>query len=186
MTNIQNLVGIRCPECLSEQAFIIQVTMNVLMHDDGIDFMGRSQPDSDHFPGRVIPHDTGLHDDDPIQCFERRGGCGHRGTMKEFRQARGFIADGRGRRFVVPGIHLNDEELADEVNRLVRDARAAGKPTWFDREITAAKAAHGIRTWGIVTVDETGNETIDWNTGENWKRVTGSTPGAQPVTVYEE
>lgn len=97
MANIEKRVDIRCPECLSDKAFIIQVTMNVVMHDDGVDFMGCSQPDNGHFPGRAIPDDVGLHDGDPIQCFEGRGGCGHRGTVTEFRSATGFAGGARGR-----------------------------------------------------------------------------------------
>ncbi|TLS44915.1 hypothetical protein FE633_17360 [Streptomyces montanus] len=85
MANTENLKGIRCPECFSEEAFVVQITMNVVMHDDGIAFMGCRQPENDHFPGRAIPDDDGFGDDNPIQCFERRGGCGHWGTVKEFR-----------------------------------------------------------------------------------------------------
>jgi hypothetical protein len=183
--NTQILKGIRCPECFSESTSVVQMTMNVVMQDDGAVFFSCSQPGNDHFPGHVIPDDTGFRYDDPIECFQRSGNCGHRGTVKEFREAKSFIADARSRRFVVPGIHLSDKKLTDEVNRLVREARAAGEPTWFDREITVDQAA-GIRTWSIVTTDDEGNETIDWNTGENWDRVTESTPGAQPVTIYEE
>ncbi|MFI9629221.1 hypothetical protein [Streptomyces sp. NPDC052042] len=84
-TNTQNLAGIRCPECLSETAFVVQMTMNVVMFDDGIGFMSCTQPENDHFPGRVIDDEDGFMDEDPIQCYERRGGCGHRGTVGEFR-----------------------------------------------------------------------------------------------------
>ena len=85
-TNTQILAGIRCPECPNETAFVVQVTMNVVMHDDGYDAMGQT-PELDHFPGRVIDPDDGFLDEDPIQCYERRGGCGHRGTVSEFRVA---------------------------------------------------------------------------------------------------
>lgn len=186
MHNTHIFKGIRCPKCLSESTFVVQVTINEIMQEDGAGVFSCPQPDNDHFPNHIIPDDTGFRDDDPIECFQHCGGCGHQGTVKEFRKARGFIADARGRRFVVPGIHLSDEKLTDEVNSLVRAARAAGQPTWFDREITVDQAAVGIRTWGIVTTEEDGSETIDWNTGENWDRVTESTPGAQPVTIYEE
>lgn len=81
----QYLKGIRCPVCLSESAFVVQMTMNVVMEADGIDFFGCSQPEDDHFPGRVISPDDGFVDGDPIQCFERRGGCGHRGSVEQFR-----------------------------------------------------------------------------------------------------
>lgn len=83
MANTQILKGIRCPECLGEQAFVIQITRNVVMFDDGYE-PGLERED-DYFPEHVIEPDAGLRDDDPIECFERRGGCGHRGRVKEFR-----------------------------------------------------------------------------------------------------
>lgn len=90
MTNTQNLKGIRCPKCDNESAFVVQMTMNVVMNDDGIDFMGVQQPPLDTFPGRVIPEDDGFEDEAPIICFQRPGwfsdtGCGYMGTVGEFR-----------------------------------------------------------------------------------------------------
>lgn len=81
--NTQLLKGIRCPRCAQTGRFAIQVTMNVLIEDDGIDFMGH-QPEDDFFPGRVISENEGLADTDPIACAGRDG-CGHRGTVGEFR-----------------------------------------------------------------------------------------------------
>lgn len=85
--NTGNLKGLRCPKCYENQRFVIQMTMNVVMENDGIDFMGSSQPENDHFPGRVIDEGEGLHDEDPISCHNRTYGgvCGHRGTVREFR-----------------------------------------------------------------------------------------------------
>jgi len=83
--NTQNLAGIACPECGQTARFVVQITINVFMEDDGVDFMGH-QPDPDTFPGRVLDPDDGLRDDDPIQCAARYDGCGHRGTVREFRQ----------------------------------------------------------------------------------------------------
>ncbi|MFE4332493.1 hypothetical protein ACFRQM_24635 [Streptomyces sp. NPDC056831] len=85
MSNTQNLAGIRCPKCFNETAFVVQMTMNVVMFDDGISFLGVSQPDNDHFQGRVIPDDDGFRDEDPIECYMRRDGCGHWGTVRDFR-----------------------------------------------------------------------------------------------------
>lgn len=84
MANTQILQNIRCPKCLNEQGFALQLTVNVVMADDGIDW-GTQQPDLDHFPGRAIDPDDGLFDEDPIQCWPRRGGCGYLGTVAEFR-----------------------------------------------------------------------------------------------------
>lgn len=81
--NIQLLEGVRCPRCFESQRFAVQVTMNVLIEDDGFDYMS-SQPDLDHFPGRVLDDDEGLKDEDPISCANRNG-CGHKGTVAEFR-----------------------------------------------------------------------------------------------------
>lgn len=81
--NTQLLDGLRCPKCFESQRFAVQVTMNVLLEDDGFDFMS-SQPDLDHFPGRVLDEDEGLKDDDPISCANRNG-CDHKGTVAEFR-----------------------------------------------------------------------------------------------------
>lgn len=81
--NTQLLKGIRCPECFETQRFAVQITMNVVMEDDGIDFMGH-QPPADFFPGRVIDEADGLLDADPIVCMSRSG-CGRRGTVAEFR-----------------------------------------------------------------------------------------------------
>ncbi|MCY1718589.1 hypothetical protein OVA26_16755 [Microbacterium sp. SL62] len=71
-TNTQNLAGIRCPRCSFESAFVVQVTLDIVVLDDG-------------FTDHVIEPQRGLLDDDPIQCPEVRGGCGHRGTVAEFR-----------------------------------------------------------------------------------------------------
>ena len=87
MANTQNLQGIRCPQCLSDEAFVVQITSNLVMFDDGVDYMGVTQPEDDHFPERVIAQSNGFESTDPIQCFERRGGCGHRGTVAEFKGA---------------------------------------------------------------------------------------------------
>lgn len=81
--NTQKLKGIRCPKCRETQRFAIQITMNVVMEDDGVDFMGHL-PEDDHFPGRVIDPEDGLNDGDPISCASRNG-CGHYGTVSEFR-----------------------------------------------------------------------------------------------------
>ena len=83
MANTQILKDIRCPECLETQRFVIQVTMNVVQEDDGIDFMGTT-PELDHFPGRRIDEQDGLGDDDPITCANRNG-CEYTGTVGEFR-----------------------------------------------------------------------------------------------------
>lgn len=84
-TNTQRLAGIRCPQCSHESAFVVQITLNVVMLDEGHDIFGCEEPPADHFPGRVIDSEDGFFDDDPIQCYQRRGGCGHRGTVSEFR-----------------------------------------------------------------------------------------------------
>jgi hypothetical protein len=84
MANTQNLKGIRCPMCFETNGFVIQLTMNLVMHDDGYDAMGTQIPD-DHFPGRVIDDNDGLNDEDPITCANRNG-CEHRGTVGEFRE----------------------------------------------------------------------------------------------------
>ena len=81
-TNTQILKGLRCPECLSEGPFVVQVTMNVVMDDDGIDW-GMSQPEGDHFPGRPVDDSDGFEPESPIQCSARRG-CGHYGTVESF------------------------------------------------------------------------------------------------------
>ncbi|MFF2053737.1 hypothetical protein ACFVU2_19190 [Leifsonia sp. NPDC058194] len=83
MANTEFLEGIRCPVCFEEDRFVIQVTVNALLCDDGYDWMA-SQPDPDHFPGRVLTEDEGLGDEDPISCANRNG-CGHYGTVAEFR-----------------------------------------------------------------------------------------------------
>ena len=83
MANTEILKGIRCPECFETQRFVIQKTMNVLMEDSGLDSMS-SQPADDHFPGRRVDPDDGLNDFDPISCANRNG-CGHMGTVAEFR-----------------------------------------------------------------------------------------------------
>lgn len=81
-TNTQILKGLRCPDCLSEGPFIIQVTMNIVMADDGIDW-GMRQPEDDHFPDHPVSGRSGLEPGSPIQCSERRG-CGRYGTVEDF------------------------------------------------------------------------------------------------------
>ncbi|MEU6261854.1 hypothetical protein [Saccharopolyspora shandongensis] len=81
--NTQLLAGIRCPRCFQADNFAVQITMNVIVADDGFDFMGH-RPEDDLFPGRALDPDDGLQDPDPIACAGRDG-CGHRGTVKEFR-----------------------------------------------------------------------------------------------------
>jgi len=84
MANTQHLRGIRCPECFETGRFIIQMTMNVVQEDDGIDFMA-AHPELDHFPGRRIDEEDGHNDGDPITCHNRNG-CGHTGTVHDFRE----------------------------------------------------------------------------------------------------
>lgn len=82
--NSQNLKGIRCPECFETRSFVIQMTVNVAIEDDGVDYMS-GMFDNDFFPGRVIDEEDGFNDQDPIACANGRG-CGHRGTVAEFRE----------------------------------------------------------------------------------------------------
>lgn len=84
--NTQLLEGIRCPECHSTLRFAIQVTMNVVLEDDGLDVMA-STPADDVFAGvgngrEITEEHSGLRDDDPIQCLNY---CGHLGTVAQFR-----------------------------------------------------------------------------------------------------
>lgn len=83
MANQHKLKGIQCPACLESQRFAIQTTVNLIVEDDGFDYMA-SQPADDAFPGRVLDEDEGLRDDDPIVCANRNG-CGFLGTVREFR-----------------------------------------------------------------------------------------------------
>jgi hypothetical protein len=83
MANTEILEGIRCPVCYEEGRFALQMTKNVLMCDSGLDSMA-SQPELDHFAGRVIDEDEGLRDEDPISCANRNG-CNYYGTVAEFR-----------------------------------------------------------------------------------------------------
>jgi len=85
MANTNLLKDIRCPECFQADRFAVQMTMNVLVVDDGLDSMV-TQPELDHFPGRVIDEEDGFADSDPISCAARYG-CGHMGTVGEFKQA---------------------------------------------------------------------------------------------------
>lgn len=98
----------------------------------------------------------------------------------------GFIADARGRAFVVPFAHLDDHELAAEVNRLVLRARQAEEPTWFDREISTEQAAAGTRRWALIKEGPGTEITVIWNDPTSGATIERSTPGAVPVTVYEE
>jgi len=84
VANAQILKGIRCPKCFETQSFVVQITTNVVMFDDGADYMGGGFQD-DHFPGRVIDDNDGFKDDDPITCANRNG-CHHTGTVVEFRE----------------------------------------------------------------------------------------------------
>lgn len=84
-SNTGRLAGIRCPRCAHERAFVVQITLNVVMLDDGVAPVAAGQPSAEHFPARVIDPQSGFSDGDPIQCHEGRGGCGHRGTVDEFR-----------------------------------------------------------------------------------------------------
>lgn len=84
MANTQILKDLSCPKCFYENTFIVQITLNVVMADDGYT-EGCSQPGNAHFPERPISDDNGFRDDDPIECHERWGGCGYRGTVGEFR-----------------------------------------------------------------------------------------------------
>jgi hypothetical protein len=83
--NTQKLAGIRCPKCYETQGFVVQLTINVVMNDDGFDCMSGQFPD-DYFPGRNIDEDDGLSDEAPIVCANRNG-CQHRGTVAEFRES---------------------------------------------------------------------------------------------------
>jgi len=93
-SNTGRLAGIRCPRCAHERAFVVQVTLNVVMLDDGVDPTAAGQPSAEHFPARVIDPRSGFSNGDPIQCHEGRGGCGHRGTVDEFRIHTGTDAAG--------------------------------------------------------------------------------------------
>lgn len=92
--NTGRLAGIRCPRCAHERAFVVQITLNVVMLDDGVDPAAAGQPPAEHFPARVIDPRSGFSNGDPIQCHEGRGGCGHRGTVDEFRIHTGTDAAG--------------------------------------------------------------------------------------------
>lgn len=86
MANTENLKGVRCPQCLETDGFVIQMTINVIMRDDGYDAMGGQFP-NDHFPGRVIDDNDGLTDGDPIMCANRA--CEYRGVVSDFRESGG-------------------------------------------------------------------------------------------------
>ncbi|QWF85753.1 hypothetical protein [Amycolatopsis sp. CA-230715] len=83
-TNVGYLAGIRCPRCLENERFGVQITSNVTFCDDGADVMGR-QPTDDVFPDHPIDEQAGFRDEDPIVCRNRSGLCRHVGTVAEFR-----------------------------------------------------------------------------------------------------
>ncbi|WP_279365344.1 hypothetical protein [Microbacterium testaceum] len=91
-SNTGRLAGIRCPRCGYERAFVVQITLDVVMLDDGVDSAAPGQPTAGHVP--VIDTQSGFSDGDPIQCHKGRGGCGHRGTVEEFRIRTGADAAG--------------------------------------------------------------------------------------------
>lgn len=93
-----------------------------------------------------------------------------------------FIADQQGRRFFMLGAHLSDQEIVEQVNGLVRQAREHGVPTWFDREITSERAAGAFRRW--VVVDQGGF--VHFNDSVTHAQITEKTPGAILATIYEE
>jgi hypothetical protein len=85
MPNQEKLKDIRCPECLQTQRFALQMTLNVVMEDTGLDVMG-SQPSDDLFEAKPVDPEEGLRDQDPIQCFARGwAACSYQGTIAEFR-----------------------------------------------------------------------------------------------------
>lgn len=83
MANQELLKDVACPRCFETERFAVQVTMNVLVVDSGFDYFA-SQPDPDHFPGRVLDENDGFADTDPISCANRNG-CQYMGTFAEFR-----------------------------------------------------------------------------------------------------
>lgn len=74
--NTGRLADTRCPRWLQQAAFVVQITLNVVMLDDGMDLVGSGQLSGDHFPTRVTGSGNGFGDDDPIHCHEIRAAAG--------------------------------------------------------------------------------------------------------------
>ena len=86
----ERLAGVRCPRCSNERAFAVQITVSVVLDGD-LDISGSARSITDHAPGRIGDPPDGFRGDEPIQCHQDRGGCGHRGTVDEFRIPEGDV-----------------------------------------------------------------------------------------------
>jgi len=76
--------GIRCPHCGNVSAFAVQLTVNVVLDGD-LDVIGSPQASSDQCSARLTGPGDGFRGDEPVQCQQDRGGCGHRGSVEQFR-----------------------------------------------------------------------------------------------------
>ena len=81
--NTHLLQDVRCPSCHVTDRFVVQMTMNVYVEDDGVDFM-ESPPPDDTFPEKPVDSGPDFADDTLISCAGRNG-CGHSGTVGEFK-----------------------------------------------------------------------------------------------------
>lgn len=86
------LVGIRCPHCSNERAFVVQITVDVVL-----DAIGSASSLVDHAVGRIVDPQDGFRGDQSVLCHPDRGGCGHRGTVDEFRIPEGDVTGMAGR-----------------------------------------------------------------------------------------
>ncbi len=86
----ERLAGVRCPRCSNERAFAVQITVSVVLDGDLdiSDPRGRSPTTR---PAASADPPDGFRGDEPIQCHQDRGGCGHRGTVDEFRIPEGDV-----------------------------------------------------------------------------------------------
>lgn len=76
--------ALRCPRCASERAFVVQVTVEVVLGGD-LDIIEPASSPADHALGPIIDPRDGLRGDESVQCQQDRGGCGHRGSVGQFR-----------------------------------------------------------------------------------------------------
>lgn len=93
--------------------------------------------------------------------------------------------DARGRTVYMPG-HVEPTVFAQEVDALIAVATAAGLIDETAQVYGCTVQPSGVRTrYALPTIDDDGELSLDWNTGEDWHQVDAWDAGAVPVTYYE-
>ncbi len=99
-SNTGRLVGIRCPRCGYERAFVVQITLDVVMLDDGVDSAAPGQPAAGHVPSSIRRADSPTAT--PSSATKVGAAAATAGRSKSSASARALTPRGDPRRAVAP------------------------------------------------------------------------------------